>query len=83
MRGNHRGICSPLLGIYRKINHLTGEFHVKLHVVFQVKFNVEFTSQVINFSCIAQVNKMPKKKKRIPFSPQAACENHFNSTVQN
>ena len=49
---------------YRKILHLTGEFHVKFHLknryrtnreamsaisVFQVKFNVEFTSQVDNF----------------------------------
>ena len=50
---------------YRKIHHLTGEFHVKFHAknryrtnreamsaisVFQVEFNVEFTSQVVNFT---------------------------------
>ena len=49
---------------YRKIHYLTREFHVKFHAknryrtnreamsaisVFQVKFNVEFTSQVIDF----------------------------------
>ena len=49
---------------YRKIHHLTREFHVKFHAknrygtnreamsaisVFQVKFNVEFTSQAVNF----------------------------------
>ena len=51
-------------GFYRKIHYLTREFHVKFHAknryrtnreamsaisVFQVKFNVEFTSQVIDF----------------------------------
>ena len=50
---------------YRKIHCLTSEFHVKFHAknryrthrfairaisVFQVKFNVEFTSQAVNFS---------------------------------
>ena len=50
---------------YRKIHCLTSEFHVKFHLknryrtnreamsaisVFQVKFNVEFTSQAVNFS---------------------------------
>ena len=50
---------------YRKIHCLTSEFHVKFHArnryrtnreamsaisVFQVKFNVEFTRQVVNFS---------------------------------
>jgi len=49
---------------YRKIHDLTREFHVKFHLknryrtnreairaisVFQVKFNVEFTSQVMDF----------------------------------
>ena len=49
---------------YRKIHYLTREFHDKFHAknryrtnreamsaisVFQVKFNVEFTSQVIDF----------------------------------
>ena len=49
---------------YRKIHYLTREFHVKFHAknryrtnreamsaisIFQVKFNVEFTSQVIDF----------------------------------
>ena len=49
---------------YRKIHDLTREFHVKFHAknryrtnreaisaisVFQVKFNVEFTSQVMDF----------------------------------
>ena len=49
---------------YRKINYLTREFHVKFHAknryrtnreamsaisVFQVKFNVEFTSQIMDF----------------------------------
>ena len=49
---------------YRKIHYLTREFHVKFHAksqyrtnfkamsaisVFQVKFNVEFTSQVMDF----------------------------------
>ena len=45
---------------YRKINHLTREFHVEFHVtnrylairaisVFQVKFNLEFMSRVVNF----------------------------------
>ena len=53
-----------LMRYYRKIHHLTGEFHVKFHAkkryrtnreamnaisVFQVKINVEFTSQVVNF----------------------------------
>ena len=51
--------------LYRKIHCLTSEFHVKFHAknryrtnreamsaisVFQVKFNVEFTSQAVNFS---------------------------------
>ena len=50
---------------YRKIHCLTSEFHVKFHAknryrtnrfairatsVFQVKFNVEFTRQAVNFS---------------------------------
>ena len=50
---------------YRKIHCLTSEFHVKFQAknryrtnreamsaisVFQVKFNVEFTSQAVNFS---------------------------------
>ena len=50
---------------YRKIHCLTREFHVKFHAknryrthrfairaisVFRVKFNVEFTSQAVNFS---------------------------------
>ena len=45
---------------YRKIHCLTSEFHVKFHaknhfairviLVFQVKFNVEFTCQAVNFS---------------------------------
>ena len=50
---------------YRKIHSLTSEFHVKFHAknryrtnregmsaisVFQVKFNVEFTRQAVNFS---------------------------------
>ena len=50
--------------LYRKIHYLTREFHVKFHAknryrtnleamsaisVFQVQFNVEFTSQVIDF----------------------------------
>ena len=38
---------------YRKIHYLTREFHVKLHpktdIGFQVQFNVEFTSQVMDF----------------------------------
>ena len=49
---------------FRKIHYLTREFHVKFHAknryrtnreamsaisVFQVKFNVEFTSQVMDF----------------------------------
>ena len=38
---------------YRKIHYLTREFHVKLHaktdIGFQGQFNVEFTSQVMNF----------------------------------
>ena len=53
------------LGFSRKIHCLTSEFHVKFHAknryranreamraisIFQVKFNVEFTSQVVNFS---------------------------------
>ena len=52
-------------GFYRKIHCLTSEFHVKFHAknryrtnreamsamsVFQVKFNLEFTSQAVNFS---------------------------------
>ena len=52
------------LVFYRKINYLTREFHVKFHAknryrtnreamsaisVFQVKFNVEFPRQVIDF----------------------------------
>ena len=53
------------LRFYRKIHCLTREFHVKFHAknryrtnreamsaisVFRVKFNVEFTSQAVNFS---------------------------------
>ena len=42
---------------YRKIHYLTREFHVKLHpktdIGFQVQFNVEFTSQVMDFPWIA------------------------------
>ena len=53
-----------LYRFYRKIHYLTREFHVKFHAknryrtnrfairaisVFRVKFNVEFTSQVIDF----------------------------------
>ena len=34
----------------RKIHHLTREFHVKFHLKNRMKFNVEFTCQVINFS---------------------------------
>ena len=49
---------------YRKIHYLTREFHVKFHAknryrtnreamsaisVFQVKFHVEFTSQIMDF----------------------------------
>ena len=56
--------CNLALQYYRKIHYLTREFHVKFHAknryctnreamsaisVFQVKFNVEFTSQVIDF----------------------------------
>ena len=56
---------SPFGEFYRKIHCLKSEFHVKFHVknryrtnreamsaisVFQVKFNVEFTSQAVNFS---------------------------------
>ena len=58
--------------IDRKIHCLTREFHVKFHLknryrthrfamsaisVFQVKFNVEFTSQAVNFSWIALLQK--------------------------
>ena len=55
----------PLLSrniiFYRKIHYLTREFRVKLHAIsnsslrdscdigFQVQFNVEFSSQVMNF----------------------------------
>ena len=56
---------TAILAFYRKIHCLTSEFHVKFHAknryrtnreamsaisVFQVKFNVEFTSQAVNFS---------------------------------
>ena len=38
---------------YRKIHYLTREFNVKLHpktdIGFQVQFNVELTSQVMDF----------------------------------
>ena len=44
---------SDLTSFYRKIHYLTREFHVKLHaktdIGFQVQFNVEFSSQVMNF----------------------------------
>ena len=54
-----KGLCDS-----RKIHHQTGEFHVKFHLknryrthrfairaiwVFRVKFDVEFTSQVVDF----------------------------------
>ena len=57
---------------YRKIHCLTSEFHVNFHAknryrthrfairaisVFQVKFNVEFTRQAVNFSWIAWLQK--------------------------
>ena len=59
---NDMQISDPVF--YRKINYLTREFHVKFHAknryhtnreamsaisVFQVKFNVEFTSQIMDF----------------------------------
>ena len=33
----------------RKIHYLTREFHAKTDIGFQVQFNAEFTSQVMNF----------------------------------
>ena len=55
---------SPYSGniFYRKIHYLTRELHVKFHAknryraisVFQVKFNMEFTSQVMNFPWIVK-----------------------------
>ena len=62
---NMEWIMAKESGYYRKIHCLTSEFHVKFHAknryrtnreamsaisVFQVKFNVEFTSQAVNFS---------------------------------
>ena len=61
----HRHIAHRRHKFYRKIHCLTSEFHVKFHgrnryctnreatsaiSVFQVKFNVEFTRQAVNFS---------------------------------
>ena len=58
------GNLKIMVQFYRKIHYLTREFHVKFHAknryrtnreamsaisVFQVKFNVEFTSQVMDF----------------------------------
>ena len=44
-------VCS--LTLYRKIHYLTREFQVKLQaktdISFQVQFDVEFTSQVMDF----------------------------------
>ena len=59
---NHKIVL--LCELYRKIHYLKREFHVKFHAksqystsreamsaisVFQVKFNMELTSQVIDF----------------------------------
>ena len=61
----HKTRSSSSDNFYRKIHCLTSEFHVKFHAknhyrtnreamsaisVFQVKFNVEFTRQAVNFS---------------------------------
>ena len=60
----HQNAFVRTAAYYRKIHYLTREFHVKFHAknryrtnreamsaisVFQVKFNVEFTSQVMDF----------------------------------
>ena len=68
---NHVAVCNKY---HRKIHCLTSEFHTKSHAknryrmnreamsaisVFQVKFDVEFTRQAVNFSWIAQLKINP------------------------
>ena len=56
-QSDSRNFSTYIIKFYRKIHYLTREFHVKLHtktdIGFQVQFNVEFTSQVMDFPWIA------------------------------
>ena len=52
-QSDSRNFSMYIIKFYRKIHYLTREFNVKLHtktdIGFQVQFNVEFTSQVMDF----------------------------------
>ena len=65
LKAHYKNIWEDYKVYYRKIHSLTSEFHVKFHAknryrtnreamsaisVFQVKFNVEFARQAVNFS---------------------------------
>ena len=82
---------------YRKIHYLTRKFHVKLRaktdidscdISFQVQYNVEFTSQVMDFPWIAyKMNKNQKKENSnniVCFYPERALQKAISlkSTVR-
>ena len=82
---------------YRKIHYLTRKFHVKLRaktdidscdISFQVQYNVEFTSQIMDFPWIAyKLNKNQKKENSnniVCFYPERALQKAISlkSTVR-
>ena len=85
---------------YRKIHYLTREFRVdctqkpishesrsdECDIGFQAQFNMEFSSQVMNFPWIAELNKIRKKENSnniVWFYPERALQKAiWKSTVK-